>query len=53
MMAQSWKALENFSEPLVSYTTLLFEHAAEADSQIAQLHSFSLAKPTPQGRLPR
>ena len=53
MMAQSWKAPENFSEPLLSYTTLLLERAAEADLQIAQLQSFSLAKPTRQGRLPR
>ena len=43
----------NFGEPLLSYTTLLFERAVEADLPTVRQQSFSHAKPMRQRRLPR
>ena len=43
----------NFGEPLLSYTTLLFERAVEADLPTVRRQLFSHVKPTRHRRLPR
>ena len=41
---------QELGRALMSYTTLSFERAAEADLQTVQQQSFSHVKPTRQGR---
>jgi hypothetical protein len=48
MLAQKWGPTKNLAELLISYTTLSFERAAEADLQTRQQRSFSHAKPMRQ-----